>query len=115
MNNPIIESTSAISGGRPETVAPNTTSLEPEYRLSNTDHAPWTKMLRVKWRDWANRCNDLVASSERSSEQVGKLRARSAATEIRSTPSDVGLVKPSRLWRQNEAAASSSCRTSHSM
>ena len=47
MNSPTICSMPAISGGRPATVTPNTTSSRPLSRPSSIPHAAWIRVLSV--------------------------------------------------------------------
>ncbi len=48
MNMPIIDSMPGISEGRPETVAPNTTSVRPVRSASSIAHAPCTSVFSVR-------------------------------------------------------------------
>ena len=47
MNKPTMDSMPFSSTGRPDPVAPKTTSLLAVYRLSSTAHAPCNTVLRV--------------------------------------------------------------------
>lgn len=50
MNIPTIDPIPAISGGRPETRVPKTTSSRPVSRPRTTAQAPWTRVLTVSPR-----------------------------------------------------------------
>ncbi len=54
MNSPTMVSMPAISGGRPATVTPNTTSSRPVSRPSRIAQAAWMMLLRVS--PWARVC-----------------------------------------------------------
>ena len=63
MNSPTMVSMPAISGGRPATVTPNTTSSRPVSRPSRMPQAAWMKVLSV--RPWVRACrvSAVVSSS----------------------------------------------------
>ncbi len=67
MNIPTMESTSVTAGGRPETVAPNTTSCRPVSWPSSTAQVPWTRVLTVTPSSEARRFSSLTSSSGRGS------------------------------------------------
>ncbi|GAA2966712.1 hypothetical protein GCM10010483_07510 [Actinokineospora diospyrosa] len=70
MNMPTIDSTPANSGGRPDTVVPNTMSVVPAHLASSSAQAPCTTVLTVSPARWA-------ASRSRSD----PARSRSALTD----------------------------------
>ena len=61
MNSPTMVSMPAISGGRPATVTPNTTSSRPVSRPSRIAQAAWMTLLRVS--PWVRACRVSAAVS----------------------------------------------------
>ncbi len=109
MNRPTIDSTSGSSGGRPETVPPNTTSVRPARRASTIAQAPCTTVLTVRPCCRANCVRARVPSSESSAAPVsGSAGARpwsERATRVDSSA-------PASSACQAARAASLSCASS---
>ncbi len=114
MSMPTMESTPGRSAGRPETVAPNTTSRSPEYRDSSSAQEPCTTALTVSRCVRANayRRREASADSRVTSRSVDC--ARWLAAGRRSYGSAVGSSNPSSRVRQYASASVRSCRSSHS-
>ena len=96
----------AISGGRPATVTPNTTSSRPVRRPSMIAHAVWMKVLSVRPCRRACLLNAAVSGS------VNNTLICSGATGIR--PASAGAIRvasssPANVSRQAATAAARSC------
>ncbi len=109
MKRPAIDSMPGTSGGRPETVAPNTTSRRPVSPASVSAHAPWTRVLRVKPYLRARAVSAAVDSSESHRETRPGV---TVASEVPGT-SRVGSSSPSSAVCQARLAGSSSRPARH--
>ncbi|KAF0963011.1 hypothetical protein MLGJGCBP_03861 [Rhodococcus sp. T7] len=83
MNNPTIDSTPGNCGGRPDTVAPNTTSSRDVIRPNNTPHAACITVLTVTPTRAANDDNRAVTCSPNET-------ATSPEREVISRPGSAG-------------------------
>src|SRR5947207_372326 len=101
MNNPIILSTPASSGGRPDTTLPNTTSGSLLYRLSSSPHPPCTKVFNVIRCLCPNSSRACVVLCDR---RTTLLRCTggpdSCPAPLHSTTSFVGVLNPRKFCRQ---------------
>ncbi|KLL96097.1 hypothetical protein NJ76_19260 [Rhodococcus sp. IITR03] len=94
MNNPTIASMPGICGGRPETVAPNTTSVRPVSAPSTTPQAVCTRVLTVTPRAVAVSCS-------RTDRPVSRSRSRS---------SEIPAVVPGRCCGASRVGSSTPAR-----
>ena len=114
MNKPTIDSTPDSCAGRPATVAPNTTSCDPLYRLRSRAHAPSTTVFSVTWCVRANRCTAAVSSTERA-RAITCSPGSQASGSGSGSPNRVTVLNPARRARQNASARAASWRRSQAM
>jgi hypothetical protein len=107
MNSPTIDSTSVTAGGRPETVAPNTTSWLPVSWPSSSAHAPCTRLLTVTPSSAAFR--PMPRATSGGSATSTWPRPASPAPSAPGT-SRVGSCSPSSSAAQARADSCLSCR-----
>jgi hypothetical protein len=109
MNNPTIDSTPASSGGRPATVAPNTTSLRPASRASNSAHAPCSTVFTVSPQLRASPVTAAVSSAETSTRMLPSVTGARAGS---AGATRVGSSRPASSACHAAPAAFLSCRAS---
>ena len=110
MNSPTMPSMPAISGGRPATVTPNTTSSRPLSRPSRIAHAAWIKVFSVS--PCSRACRVSAAVSGSLSDSVicsGATGTRPGSCGAKR----VGSSSPAKAARQAASAAPRSCPAIH--
>jgi len=112
MNSPTVSSIPASSTGRPDTVAPKTTSSSPACRDSSSAHAPCTAVLSVTPRRRASSASASVPSG--GSSRAAAPNPSSGLRGVRGTGSGVGASKPASAALQKRSARPRSCRSSQS-
>ncbi|CAM3562744.1 hypothetical protein COSO111634_19365 [Corallococcus soli] len=116
MNMPVIRSTPGRSDGRPDTVAPSTTSASPLCRASTSAHAACTRVFSVSWWRLTNASTSTVEAADRRMDFSAWSCACSFAWAARSSyGSGVGACSPASSRFQNASIRDASCRWSQPM
>ncbi len=103
MNRPTMRSTPGSSGGRPDTIAPNTTSSRPVSRDSRTPQSAWSTVLTVTPRRRASLVSVRVSSASSS------IHTFSGGTgTVTAGATRVGSSRPSRARSHASRAAARS-------
>src|SRR5258708_10927958 len=105
MNSPTICSTPFNPAGRPDTVAPNTTSADPLYPLSTKPHAPCTRVFTVSMFSRAiPRSLSLTSRPSHTCSFLGpaSLHSSPAASSPRTLTGDLNPFNSSRQNRSEE-------------
>jgi hypothetical protein len=108
MNSPARSSIPAISGGRPDTVVPKTTSSRPASWPSTSPQAACTAVLSVTPRSRTRATSPAVICSDSSARTTSKRRSAAGPPSV----TFVGPWSSSRATRHASAAASRSCSAS---
>ncbi len=107
MNSPTMPSTPGSSGGRPATVAPNTTSVRPVIRASRSAHAPCTTVFTVSP---CVRASSVTRRFRSSGMWVSTLSGTTGTRAGSAGATSVGSSVPASSERQASRAASLSWR-----